>query len=129
MTSRFSKTWVLAVLGWVLAAGISDVAARQIQPTASQQRFRQSVQQSQVRDQLQKSQVEHNIKQQSLELARKPASSTTPNDTQIDKAKQAQDALYQAQQRDRLQRYSDALTPQPVPHAAKGEDAKKKDGG
>jgi hypothetical protein len=37
----------------------------------------------------------------------------------VDKAQQAQDQLYQAQQRDRVQRYSDALLPQPVPQATK----------
>lgn len=89
-----------------------------IQPSAAQQRFRQSVQQSQVRDQLQKSRVEHQLQQESIERTRRPASSSSSaNDVQVDKAQQAQDQLYQAQQRDRVRRYSDALLPQPVPQA------------
>lgn len=92
-----------------------------IQPTAAQQRFRQAVQQSQVRDQLLKSQVEHQLRQESIERTRRPASSSsTPNDAQVDKAEQAQDQLYRAQQRDRVQRYSDALLPQPVPQVSEG---------
>jgi|SRR5512139_1610226 len=89
-----------------------------VQPTAAQQRFRQDVQQSQVRDQLRKSQVEHQLRQEAIERTRRPASSSsTANDAQVDKAQQAQDQLYQARQRDRVQRYSDALVPQPVPRA------------
>lgn len=99
-----------------------------IQPTASQQRFRQAVQQSQVRDQLQKSQVEHQIRQQAIELGRTKPGSATPNDDQIDKAKQAQDQLYDAQQRDRVQRYSDAVMAQPVPQSS-SSSGKKKDSG
>lgn len=97
-----------------------------IQPTAAQQRFRQAVQQSQVRDQLLKSQVEHQLRQESIERTRRPAlnrpasSSSTSNDAQVDKAEQAQDQLYRAQQRDRVQRYSDALLPQPVPRVSEG---------
>lgn len=135
MTSRFAKTWLLASGLLVLVGTAVDVAAQQtqptrpvlIQPTAAQQRFRQAVQQSQVRDQIQKAQVEHAIRQQSVELARRPAvmaSETAPaafkpvsddNDKQTDQAKQSNDQLYQAQQRDRVQRYSDALRAQPVP--------------
>lgn len=86
-----------------------------IQPAGSQQRFRQAVQQSQVRDQLQKAQVEHQLTQRTLESTRHKPGSTTSNDDQVDKAKLAQDQLYNAQQRDRVQRYSDALMAQPVP--------------
>ncbi|HEU4670135.1 MAG TPA: hypothetical protein VFR91_05485 [Dyella sp.] len=85
-----------------------------IQPTSSQQRFRQSVQQSQVRDQLQKGQLEHQLTQRTLESTRSKPGSTTSNDKQVDQAKAAQDQLYNAQQRDRVQRYSDALMAQPV---------------
>ena len=92
-----------------------------IQPTAAQQRFRQAVQQSQVRDQLQKGQVEHQLRQEAIERTRRPASSSsTANDAQVDKAQQAQDQLYRAQQRDRVQRYSDALLPRPVPQVSTG---------
>lgn len=130
MTSRNAIGWSLVAA--VLAASLSTLAfARQlktppppprpvlIQPTVSQQRFRQAVQQSQVRDQLQKNQVEHSLHQQSLELTRRKAGSANPNDEQVDQAQLAQDRLYQAQQRDSVQRYSDALTAQPVPRASK----------
>ena len=97
-----------------------------IQPTAAQQRFRQSVQQSQVRDQLQKGQLEHQLRQESIERTRRPASSSSAgsnaNDAQVDKAQQAQDQLYRAQQRDRVQRYSDALLPKPVPQPVPVDD-------
>lgn len=89
-----------------------------IQPTGSQQRFREAVQQSQVRDQLQKAQLEHQLTQRTLESTRSKPGSTTSNDKQVDNAKQAQDQLYNAQQRDRVQRYSDALMAQPVPQPA-----------
>lgn len=131
MTSRNAFTWTLAASVLAIAAS-APAWARQtqpttppprpvlIQPTAAQQRFRQSVQQSQVRDQLRKNQVEHQLRQESIERTRRPASSSsTANDAQVDKAQQAQDQLYQAQQRDRVQRYSDALLPQPVPRATK----------
>jgi preprotein translocase subunit SecF len=131
MTSRKAFAWSLAAS--VLAIAVFASAwARQtqpttppprpvlIQPTAAQQRFRQTVQQNQVRDQLRKSQVEHQLRQESIERTRRPASSSsTANDAQVDKAQQAQDQLYRAQQRDRVQRYSDALLPQPVPQATK----------
>jgi hypothetical protein len=51
-------------------------------------------------------------------LNRPASSSSTSNDAQVDKAEQAQDQLYRAQQRDRVQRYSDALLPQPVPQVS-----------
>ena len=89
-----------------------------IQPTTPQQRFRQTVQQNQVRDQLQKSQLEHKLTQQTIESTRSKPGSATSNDKQVDNAKLAQDQLYNAQQRDRVQRYSDALMAQPVPHGA-----------
>jgi hypothetical protein len=98
-----------------------------VPPTAAQQRFRQAVQQSQVRDQLQKNQVEHQLRQQAIELGRTKQGSTTPNDKQTDKAEQAQDELYDAQQRDRLQRYSDAVMAQPVPQSSSSSG--KKDAG
>ncbi|MGN6738647.1 hypothetical protein [Dyella sp.] len=92
-----------------------------IQPTAAQQRFRQAVQQSQVRDQLRKSEVEHQLRQEAIERTRRPASSSsTANDAQVDKSEQALDQLYRAQQRDRVQRYNDALLPQPVPQVSEG---------
>lgn len=89
-----------------------------IQPTSPQQRFRQAVQQSQVSDQLRKSQLEHTLIQQTIESTRSKPGSTTSNDKQVDNAKLAQEQLYNAQQRDLVQRYSDALLAQPVPHAA-----------
>ncbi|MEW5837029.1 MAG: hypothetical protein AB1832_18365 [Pseudomonadota bacterium] len=90
-----------------------------IQPTTSpQQRFRQAVQQSQVSDQLRKSQLEHTLIQQTIESTRRKPGSATSNDKQVDNAKLAQEQLYNAQQRDRVQRYSDALMAQPVPQAA-----------
>ncbi|HET6432638.1 hypothetical protein [Dyella sp.] len=137
MTSRNVRGG--ALLAALVAASLSPLAAARqyhppppprpvlIQPTASQVRFRQAVQQSQVRDQLQKNQVEHALHQQSLEMTRRKADSANPNDQQVDQAKQAQDRLYQARQRDRLQRYSDALTPQPVP--AQSTASKPKDAG
>ena len=131
MTSRNAFIWPLAASVLAIAA-CAPAWARQtqpttppprpvlIQPTAAQQRFRQTVQQNQVRDQLRKSQVEHQLRQESIERTRRPASSSsTANDSQVDKAQQAQDQLYQAQQRDRVQRYSDALLPQPVPQATR----------
>ncbi len=135
MTSRNALAWSLAAPVLAVAL-VAPVLARQthpaapptqpvlIQPPASQQRFRQAVQQSQVRDQLQKSQVEQQIRQQAIERTRRPASSSSvgANDAQVDKAQQAQDQLYQAQQRDRVQRYSDALLPQPVPQATTVND-------
>ncbi len=134
MTSRNGFTRSLAASVFAIAA-CAPAWARQaqpatppprpvlIQPTAAQQRFRQAVQQSQVRDQLQKSQVEHQLRQESIERTRRSASSSgTANDLQVDKAQQAQDQLHQAQQRDRVQRYSDALLPQPVPQATEVDD-------
>ena len=135
MTSR--KVFACSLTASVLAvAALGTAWARQtqppapptppprpvlIQPTAAQQRFRQAVQQSQVRDQLLKGQVEHQLRQEAIERTRRPASSSsTPNDAQVDKAEQAQDQLYRAQQRDRVQRYSDALLPQPVPQVSEG---------
>lgn len=88
-----------------------------IQPVSAQQRFRQSVQQSQVRDQLQKNQVESQLRQQSMELSRHRAG-TPSNDAQVDKAQQAERQLLQSRQRDALQRYTDAVVPQPVPAEA-----------
>ncbi len=85
-----------------------------IQPASSQERFRQAVQQSQVNDQLQKARLEHQLTQRTLDSTRSKPGSTTSNDKQVDKAKLAQDQLYNAQQRDRVQRYSDALMAQPV---------------
>lgn len=136
MTSRFAKTLVLASGVLVVAGSAGEAFARQnqpprpvlIQPTMAQQRFRQAVQQSQVSDQLRKAQVEHTLRQQSMELARRPAlvspvtaaRTAVPsddNDKQTDQAKQGSDQLYQAQQRDRVQRYSEALRAQPVPRA------------
>ncbi|MGA0587726.1 hypothetical protein ACO2Q2_11435 [Dyella sp. KRB-257] len=134
MTSRKAFTWSLAASVLAIVA-CAPAWARQtrpttspprpvlIQPTAAQQRFRQAVQQSQVRDQLQKGRVEQLIRQESIERTRRPASSgSNANDAQVDKAQQAQDQIYQAQQRDRVQRYSDALLPQPVPQATKAND-------
>lgn len=137
MTSR--KIFGLSSAATVLAIAVLGPAwARQnqpptppprpvvIQPTAAQQRFRQAVQQSQVRDQLLKGQVEHQLRQEAIERTRRPAlnrpasSSSTANDAQVDKAEQALDQLYRAQQRDRVQRYSDALLPQPVPQVSEG---------
>ncbi len=136
MTSR--KVFACSLTASVLAlATLSAAWARQtqppapprpvlIQPTAAQQRFRQAVQQSQVRDQLRKSEVEHQLRQEAIERTRRPAlnrpasSSSTANDAQVDKAEQALDQLYRAQQRDRVQRYSDALLPQPVPQVSEG---------
>jgi hypothetical protein len=40
----------------------------------------------------------------------------------VDKAQQAQDQLYQAQQRDRVRRYTDVLVPQPVPQSVTVDD-------
>ena len=114
MTSR--KVFACSLTATVLAiAAASPVWAQTqpptppprpvlIQPTAAQQRFRQAVQQSQVHDQLLKSQVEHQLRQESIERTRRPAlnrpasSSSTSNDAQVDKAEQAQDQLYRAQQ-------------------------------
>lgn len=137
MTSR--KVFARSLTASVLAvAAIGAAWARQnqpptppprpvlIQPTAAQQRFRQAVQQSQVRDQLRKSEVEHQLRQEAIERTRRPAasrpasSSSTANDAQVDKSEQALDQLYRAQQRDRVQRYSDALLPQPVPQVSEG---------
>jgi hypothetical protein len=137
MTSR--KVFARSLTASVLAVAATGAAwARQnqpptppprpvlIQPTAAQQRFRQAVQQSQVRDQLRKSEVEHQLRQEAIERTRRPAasrpasSSSTANDAQVDKAEQALDQLYRAQQRDRVQRYSDALLPQPVPQVSEG---------
>lgn len=120
--SRTLARRLAAAIGASLAAGCvlaqSTAPAPRpvlIQPTGAQQRFRQAVQQSQVSDQLQKAQVEHQLTQRTLESTRSKPGSTTSNDEQVDKAKQAQDQLYNAQQRDRVQRYSDALMAQPVP--------------
>lgn len=137
MTSR--KIFGLSSAATVLAIAVLGPAwARQnqpptppprpvvIQPTAAQQRFRQAVQQSQVRDQLRKSEVEHQLRQEAIERTRRPAasrpasSSSTANDAQVDKSEQALDQLYRAQQRDRVQRYNDALLPQPVPQVSEG---------
>jgi|SRR5690242_1004734 len=137
MTSR--KVFACSLTASVLAvAAIGAAWARQnqpptppprpvlIQPTAAQQRFRQAVQQSQVRDQLRKSEVEHQLRQEAIERTRRPAasrpasSSSTANDAQVDKSEQALDQLYRAQQRDRVQRYNDALLPQPVPQVSEG---------
>lgn len=93
-----------------------------IQPSASQQRFRQAVRQSQVSDQLRKNQVENNLRQQSIELTRRPADGSDPNDRQVDSAQTAQDRLYQARQRDQMQRYNEALMPQPVPQPQPASD-------
>jgi hypothetical protein len=136
MTSRFAKTLVLASGLLAGVVGVGEAFARQnalpqptlIQPTTAQQRFRQAVTRNQANDQIQKARVEHAIRQQSLELARRPAvtrpaapaarhAPSDDNDKQTDQAKQADDQLYRAQQRDRVQRYSDALRPQPVPQA------------
>ena len=88
-----------------------------IQSTAAQQRFRQTVQQNQVRDQLQKNQLDHQLRQQTIENTRHRPGTTPANDRQVDQAEQSQDTQYNAQQRDRVQRYSDALMAQPVPAA------------
>ncbi|MBU6248592.1 MAG: hypothetical protein KGN77_12620 [Xanthomonadaceae bacterium] len=93
-----------------------------IQPASPQERFRQSVQQSQVRDQLQKGQLEHQLTQRTIESTRSKPGITPSNDTQVDKAHQAQDQLYDAQQRDRVQRYNDALMAQPV-HSSRPANA------
>lgn len=132
MTSRKVFAWPLAASVLAIAASVPAWARQTrptapppprpvlIQPTAAQQRFRQAVQQNQVRDQLRKSEVEHQLRQESIERTRHPASSSsTANDSQVDKAQQAQDQLYQARQRDRVQRYSEALLPQPVPQATR----------
>ena len=98
-----------------------------IQPSSAQERFRQSVQQSQVRDQLQKNQVETQLRQTSLDLSRHRPGMASSNDAQVDKAKQAESQLYQSRQRDALQRYTDAVMPQPVPAppatTARGDDS------
>lgn len=119
----------------LLAAGVAQAQSTvpaprpvPIQPTGSQQRFREAVQQSQVRDQLQKSQLEHQLTQRTLESTRHKPGSTTSNDKQVDNAKQAQDQLYNAQQRARVQRYSDALMAQPVPQPAPKPVVAEKDG-
>jgi hypothetical protein len=94
------------------------------QPSVSQQRFQQAVRQSQVSDQLRQNQVEHQLRQQSIEMSRRPAGSATPNDTQVDQAEQAQNQLYDARQRDQVQRYNDAITPQPAPQVTTSPPAK-----
>ena len=140
MTSRkgFARFSVVALLALGVAA---PAGARQsqpavqaprpvtVQPSVSQQRFRQAVQQSQVRDQLQKNQVEHQLRQTAAEQTRRPPGSATANDSQVDKVRQAQDQLYNAQQRDSLQRYTEAVMPQPVPPAKPAPAEKKDDGG
>jgi hypothetical protein len=88
-----------------------------VQPPANA-RFQQVVREHEVRDRLQKNQLEEQLRQNRMDAVRRPHVTQPVHAARLDQADQSQRELYQARQRDLLDRYQSAVAP-PVVHSEK----------
>ncbi len=70
--------------------------------------------QQQVRDQLQKGQLQEQLRQHTREAIRRPSAADSAQLERLDRADRAEQGLYRSRQRSELQRYQNAVAPQPV---------------
>lgn len=88
-----------------------------VQPPANA-RFQQVVREHEVRDRLQKNQLEEQLRQNRMDAVRRPYATQPVHAARLEQADQSQRELYQARQRDLLDRYQSAVAP-PVVHPDK----------